>query len=83
MFFCVFFQSGILKFEGLDLSEQIGIIDHVLSCLVSWIEGNSLAQTVFANLYLHKPFYIEERPLKAFCITAYKMVEIVKHFIDQ
>ena len=74
---------GILRLEGLDLSEQIGIIDQVLSCLVSWIEGNSLAQTVFANLYLHKPFSIEERPLKAFCITAYKIVEIIKHFIDQ
>lgn len=74
---------GILKLERLDLCEQIGIIDQVLSCFVSWIEGNSLAQTVFANLYLHKPFSIEERPLKAFGIASYKLVEIIKHFIDQ
>lgn len=76
-------ELGILKLEGLDLSEQIGIIDQILACFVSWIEGHSLAQTVFANLYLHKPFSIEDRPLKAFCIAAYKMVEVVKHFIDQ
>ncbi|KAE8751999.1 hypothetical protein FOCC_FOCC001162 [Frankliniella occidentalis] len=76
-------ELGVLRLEGLDLLEQIGVMDQVFACFVSWIEGNSLAQTVFANLYLHKPFSIEERSLKAFCITAYKMVEIIKHFIDQ
>ena len=33
---------------------QVGIIDECLSCLVTWLEGHSLAQTVFTCLYLHQ-----------------------------
>ena len=29
------------------------IIDQSLACLVTWLEGHSLAQTVMTNLYLH------------------------------
>lgn len=54
-----------------------------LACIVSWLEGHSLAQTVFTNLYLHNPYLIEDRTLKAFCLAVYKLLEIIKDYIHK
>ncbi|CAH1969133.1 unnamed protein product [Acanthoscelides obtectus] len=74
-------QDKILKLYNFEDGEIIGIIDSTLACLVSWLEGHSLAQTVFINLYLHKPYMIEDRTLKAFCLAIYKLLEIIKDFV--
>nr|XP_018903163.1 PREDICTED: N-alpha-acetyltransferase 35, NatC auxiliary subunit [Bemisia tabaci] len=71
-----------LKMEGLTEAEQIGIIDATLACLVSWLEGHSLAQTVFTNLYMSKPHSIHDRPLRAFCIVVYNIIELLKDFVE-
>ncbi|XP_075215671.1 N-alpha-acetyltransferase 35 isoform X2 [Lycorma delicatula] len=76
-------DSGQLKVQGLTYSEQISILDSTLACLVSWLEGHSLVQTVFTNLYLHKPHCILDRPLKAFCICIYKIVDAIKDFVNR
>jgi len=76
-------QIGALKLQDLSLAEEIGIIDSTLSCLVSWLEGHSLAQTVFTNLYLHKPHHIEDRVMKAFSISIFKIVDIIKDFVNR
>lgn len=76
-------EAGKLKLSGLTMSEQIGIIDSTYACLVSWLEGHSLAQTVFTNLYLHKPHLIQDKPLKVFCISMYKIVYIIKDFVNK
>lgn len=76
-------QTGALKLQDLSLAEEIGIIDSTLSCLVSWLEGHSLAQTVFTNLYLHKPHHIEDRVMKAFSISIFKIVDIIKDFVNR
>ena len=44
--------------DDVSLSDQIGVVDMTLSCLVTWLEGHSLAQTVFTNLYLHAPLQV-------------------------
>ena len=44
----------------------------------TWLEGHSLAQTVFTNLYTHNPDIIEDRCLKAFTLAVLKMVDIIK-----
>ncbi|KAG5899726.1 hypothetical protein JTB14_030114 [Gonioctena quinquepunctata] len=74
-------QDNVLKMNGFEDVEIIGIIDSTLACLVSWLEGHSLAQTVFINLYLHKPYMIEDRILKAFCLAVYKLLEIIKDLV--
>lgn len=74
-------EDGSLKLDNLTNAELIGIIDNTLACIVSWLEGHSLAQTVFINLYLHKPYLIEDRTLKAFSIATYKLLEIIKDYI--
>ncbi|XP_059486472.1 N-alpha-acetyltransferase 35, NatC auxiliary subunit [Neocloeon triangulifer] len=76
-------ESGNLKLKDLTAAEQIGIIDSTWACLVSWLEGHSLAQTVFTNLYLHKPYQIEDRPMKAFSIAILKIVDSIRDFITK
>ena len=37
------------------VTDVIGIMDESLCALVVWLEGHSLVQTVFTNLYTHNP----------------------------
>lgn len=76
-------QDGSLKLDNFTNAELLGIIDATLACIVSWLEGHSLAQTVFINLYLHRPYLIEDRTLKAFCIAVYKLLQIMKDYIHK
>uniref|UniRef100_A0A0B7AAS0 Protein MAK10 homolog n=1 Tax=Arion vulgaris TaxID=1028688 RepID=A0A0B7AAS0_9EUPU len=76
-------EDGIVKVSNLDHAEIIGIMDASLACLVTWIEGHSLAQTVFTNLYLHNPYIMEDRCLKAFCIAMLKIVDHIRERINR
>ncbi|CAK9830939.1 N-alpha-acetyltransferase 35, NatC auxiliary subunit [Anthophora retusa] len=83
---CTFTQaveSGALKLDNLTPAEVIGIIDSTYACIVSWLEGHSLAQTVFTNLYLHQPSQIVDKLLKTFCYAVYKIIEIIKDCINK
>lgn len=57
-------------------------MDGIFSCLVSWLEGHSLAQTLFTCLYLHQPYSIEDKSLKTFCLAMYKLTEIIRKFVE-
>ncbi|CAK1544585.1 unnamed protein product [Leptosia nina] len=76
-------ESGKIKIDDLEPSELIGIIDATMACIVSWLEGHSLAQTVFTNLYLHQPHSIPNKPLKAFCIAVYKLLDCIRDCINK
>ncbi|KAI8789897.1 N-alpha-acetyltransferase 35 NatC auxiliary subunit [Biomphalaria glabrata] len=76
-------EEGCLRIKDLSYRELIGIMDASLACLVTWIEGHSLAQTVFTNLYLHNPYIIEDRVLKAFCIIMLKIVDHIRERINR
>jgi len=58
-------------------------MDCSLSCLVTWLEGHSLAQTVFTNLFLHNPSKILDRNLVAFCTTILKLVDVIEECISK
>lgn len=62
---------------------MIGIIDSTYACIVSWLEGHSLGQTVFTNLYLHKPAKICDKHLRTFCYAVYKIIDIIKDVINK
>lgn len=84
VFKCLYlFQDKILKLNDFEDKEIVGIIDSTFACLVSWLEGHSLAQTVFINLYLHKPFLIEDKIVKGFCLAIYKLLEIIKDVVHK
>lgn len=57
-------EDNLLKLKNFEDKEIIGIIDSTFACLTTWLEGHSLAKTVFINLYLHKPYKIEDKILK-------------------
>ncbi|XP_024947090.1 N-alpha-acetyltransferase 35, NatC auxiliary subunit isoform X2 [Cephus cinctus] len=76
-------ESGTIKLDNLTSAEVIGIIDSTYSCIVSWLEGHSLAQTVFTNLYLHQPGQIGDKPLKTFCYAVYKIIEVIKDCVNK
>ncbi|GAB0100544.1 N-alpha-acetyltransferase 35, NatC auxiliary subunit homolog [Sergentomyia squamirostris] len=75
-------STGQLKLDNLTPAELLGIIDSIYACVVSWLEGHSLAQTLFTCLYMHFPHAIEEKPLKAFCICVFKVVWYIREFIQ-
>ena len=58
--------------------DLIGILDETYACLVTWLEGHSLAQTVFTNLYLHAPWQVKHPLLKAHSVVILKLVDLVK-----
>lgn len=74
-------ESGQLKLENFSFPELIGIMDSSLSCFVSWLEGHSLAQTVYTSLYMHNINAIEDPSLKAFCFGLNNLMRLVKDFI--
>ena len=50
---------------------------------MTWLEGHSLAQTVFTNLYLQNPAQIENRCVKAFSICMLKTVDVIRDRINR
>ena len=74
-------KAGVIKLDGLTASEIIGIIDSTYSCIVSWLEGHNLAQTVFTNLYLHEPEQIVDKTLKVFCYAIYEIIVEIRECI--
>ncbi|GFY63350.1 n-alpha-acetyltransferase 35, NatC auxiliary subunit [Trichonephila inaurata madagascariensis] len=76
-------EADKLKIKDLTVEEQIGIIDATLACLVTWLEGHSLAQTVFTNLYLQKPHLVEDKIIRAFSIHSLKLLDVIREFINK
>ena len=76
-------ESGHLKAESMSDWEMLGVADDTLCCLVTWLEGHSLAQTVFTNLYLHRPFEVGHPPARAFSVAVLKLVDIIKDLVSR
>uniref|UniRef100_A0A665VA75 N-alpha-acetyltransferase 35, NatC auxiliary subunit n=1 Tax=Echeneis naucrates TaxID=173247 RepID=A0A665VA75_ECHNA len=76
-------KEGAIKVKDLSLPELIGIIDTCFCCLITWLEGHSLAQTVFTCLYIHNPDLIEEPALKAFALGILKVCDIAREKVNK
>nr|XP_002740693.2 PREDICTED: N-alpha-acetyltransferase 35, NatC auxiliary subunit-like [Saccoglossus kowalevskii] len=76
-------KAGTVKIKDLTPPQIIGIIDATLACLVTWLEGHSLAQTIFTNLYLHNPDIIEDRCIKSFSLFILKVVDMVREKVNR
>ncbi|KAG0725073.1 N-alpha-acetyltransferase 35, NatC auxiliary subunit [Chionoecetes opilio] len=74
-------KAGALKLNNLTMEELVGIMDSMLACLVTWLEGHSAAQTILTCLYLHKPLSIEDRALRAFSIQTLKLIAIINNTV--
>ncbi|CAG0915848.1 unnamed protein product [Notodromas monacha] len=76
-------QRNKIKLTELTPSECIGIIDGTFACLVTWLEGHSLAQTVFTNLYLHRPFETSDVVMRGFSLTILKLIDLLINFVTR
>ena len=77
------FQTGKMKIKDIPGPDQIAIFDQTLCCMVTWLEGHSLAQTVFTNLYLHRPMLVEDRFTKATSIVFLKLIDLIKDVLSR
>ncbi|KAG7269386.1 hypothetical protein CRUP_008390 [Coryphaenoides rupestris] len=76
-------KDNAIKVRDLSLPELIGIIDTCFCCLITWLEGHSLAQTVFTCLYVHSPDLIEDPALKAFALGILKVCDIAREKVNK
>ena len=76
-------EKGVLKCSNHSPDELIGIMDEVLACIATWLEGHTLAQTVFTCMYLLDIEKIENIYLRAFSLAIVKTVEYMRACICQ
>lgn len=60
-------------------------LDFFLSSVlqITWLEGHSLAQTVFTCLYVHNPDFIEDPAMKAFALGILKICDIAREKVNK
>ena len=74
-------EQGLLQFDGHTNSQLIGIFDEVLACVVTWLSGYTLAQTVFSCLYLLETDRAVTPYLRTFSMAVVKMVDYMREYI--
>ncbi|TRY99438.1 hypothetical protein DNTS_022988 [Danionella cerebrum] len=75
-------KDEAIRVKDLSVPELIGIMDTCFCCLITWLEGHSLAQTVFTCLYVHNPDLIQDPALKAFALGILKICDIAREKED-
>ena len=75
--------NGTLKCDGHSPEELIGIMDEVLACIATWLEGHTLAQTVFTCMYLFDINKVENIYLRSFLLAIVKTVDYMRACICQ
>uniref|UniRef100_A0A3B3QJC9 N-alpha-acetyltransferase 35, NatC auxiliary subunit n=1 Tax=Paramormyrops kingsleyae TaxID=1676925 RepID=A0A3B3QJC9_9TELE len=76
-------KDGAIRVSDLSLPELIGIMDTCFCCLITWLEGHSLAQTVFTCLYVHNPDLIQDSAMKAFALGILKVCDIAREKVNK
>ena len=76
-------EKGVLKCCNHSPEELVGIMDEVLACIATWLEGHTLAQTVFTCMYLLDIDKVESIYLRAFALAIVKTVEYMRACICQ
>lgn len=75
--------KGFLKCSDHSPEELVGVMDEVLACIATWLEGHTLAQTVFTCMYLLDIDKVENVYLRAFSLAIVKTVEYMRACICQ
>lgn len=68
-------QDNLIKLDNFTQEEKLAIVDNTLCNLTTWLDGASLAQTLFTNIYFHEPELIEDSYMKYFTIAMLKIVD--------
>ena len=73
--------KGMLQLKDHSPPQIIGIVDEVLACIVTWLNGHTLAQTVFSSLYLLDTSQVEDVCLRSYSLAAVRTVEYMRECI--
>ena len=76
-------KNDQIKLQGHTYTELIGIFDEMLACVATWLNGHTLAQTVFTCMYLLDPKQLEDPVLCGFAIAIVRIVDMIKEVITK
>ena len=76
-------KEGFVQSDGHSNRVLIGIFDEILACMATWLEGHTLAQTVFTCLYVLDTSVAENVMLRAYTIAIVKVIEFMRKSIFQ
>ena len=74
-------EKGLLELDDHPPARLVGVFDEVFACVATWLEGHTLAQTVFTCMYLLETEEIENVYLRAFSQGVVKIVEYMRECI--
>ena len=74
-------EKGLLELDDHPPAKLVGIADEVFACVATWLEGHTLAQTVFTCMYLLETEEIDNIYLRAFSQGMVKIVEYMRECI--
>ena len=73
--------KGLLQLDGHTHTQLIGIFDEVMACVATWLNGYTLAQTVFSCLYLLETDRVSSIHLRSFSMAVVKVVDYMREYI--
>ncbi len=74
-------RNNQLKLQGHTHSELIGIFDEILACVATWLQGHTLAQTVFTSMYLLEPRQLDDSILCGFAMATVRIVDMMREVL--
>lgn len=74
--------SGRLNITSMDEREMIATMDAMLASLISWLEGNSIAQTLLTCVFLNHMDSVTDSVLSAFSYGVLELTTVFRHIIQ-
>lgn len=73
---------GRLNINNMDEAEMIATMDAILASLISWLEGNSVAQTLLTCVFLNHVDSVTDPTLSAFSYGVLELTTVFRHIIQ-
>ncbi|CAF1042715.1 unnamed protein product [Adineta steineri] len=74
-------EKNLLKISSFTSIELIHLFDQLLSTFHMWLDGHSLALTLFTCVYLHDIPIIDDYHLRTICYTFIKLIDYIRERI--
>lgn len=74
-------EKNLLKIEQFTSIELIHLFDQLFSTFHMWLDGHSLALTLFTCVYLHDITMINDYYLRTICYTFIKLIDFIRERI--
>uniref|UniRef100_A0A1I7VXJ2 Protein MAK10 homolog n=1 Tax=Loa loa TaxID=7209 RepID=A0A1I7VXJ2_LOALO len=74
--------TGRLNITNMDEREMIATMDAMLASLISWLEGNSIAQTLLTCVFLNHMDSVTDSVLSAFSYGVLELTTVFRHIIQ-